>query len=175
MVSDEHPHGLYESHMIREATLLDILGVLADMDLTQRGQDELAQWRLLSDAYTKDQIAAQMLQQSRFIYAFVDEREPQRALAVAGFIPMRTGVLRTWMLATDAAWELYGLELTKATADGLQHAQETAHRIEAICLNSHHKAHRWYARIGLQKETTLTRYCTDGTDAALFVMTRSEQ
>jgi len=161
--------------LLREATLLDVLGVISQMNLTPRGQNELKQMRLLSDEYTSDQLASQNWSQSRFVYAMTTVQQPGRALCVAGFIPQRSGVLRTWMMATDEAWDYYGGDVTAYTAQGLKNALETAHRIEAICLNSHSQAHRWYARIGLQKETTLTRYCTDGSDAALFVITRSEQ
>lgn len=161
--------------LIREATLLDVIGVVSQMGLTVRGQNELKQMRLLSDEYTADQLAAQNWGQSRFVYAMTTIESPGRALAVAGFIPQRAGVLRTWMLATDEAWDYHGGDTTAYTAQGLKNALESAHRIEAICLDSHSQAQRWYARIGLRKETTLTRYCTDGSDAALFVITRSEQ
>jgi RimJ/RimL family protein N-acetyltransferase len=101
--------------------------------------------------------------------------QPGRALVVAGFIPQRIGVLQTWMLATDEAWDYYGADVTAYTAEGIRNALDGAHRIQAICLNSHEQAQRWYARIGLQKEAPLTRYCTDGSDAVMFVLTRSEQ
>jgi hypothetical protein len=159
--------------MMRHANLLDFLGVLADMDLTMRGQDELAQARrLIDESLTLDQIAALLFRQSVSTYAFTAAQAPGRALAVGGFIPERSGVLRTWMLATDEAWENYGMTLTTECAGILKEAIKKAHRIEVVCLNSRERTHRWYNRIGLQKEATLARYCTDGSDAALFVLTR---
>lgn len=161
--------------ILREATLLDTLGVMSEMQTTARGQSELKQACLLDGDYTNEQLAVRLWGCSQAAFAMSVFDQPGRALIVAGFIPQRKGVLRTWMMATDEAWAHYGADVTAYTAKGLQNALDSAHRIEAICLNSHEQAHRWYAKIGLQKEATLTRYCTDGSDAAMFVLTRSEQ
>jgi RimJ/RimL family protein N-acetyltransferase len=160
--------------LLREATLLDTLGVISQMNDTARGQAELKQARLLDGPYTDEQLAVRLWGTSQAAFAMTTFDQPGRALVVAGFIPQRIGVLQTWMLATDEAWEHYGADVTAHTAEGIKKALDRAHRIQAICLNSHEQAHRWYARIGLQKETILTRYCTDGSDAAMFVLTRSE-
>ena len=162
------------STVLRTASLLDILAVLQQQD-GPRGVEEMAQTQVLDDPATPDHIAAALFQQSVWAYAMTAVEAPARALAVAGFIRQRKGVYRTWMYALDEAWEKYAQELTAHVAGGLKDVIGAgAHRIEAICLDSRARVHRWYNRIGLQKEATLTRYCTDGTDAALFVLTRSD-
>lgn len=161
------------STVLRTANLLDILAVLQQQD-GPRGIEEMAQTQVLNDPATPDHIAAALFQQSAYGFTMTTEDAPARALAVAGFIRQRAGVYRTWMYALEEAWENYAQELTAHVADGLQEMLKRAHRIEAICLDSRPRVHRWYNRIGLQKEATLTRYCTDGTDAALFVLTRSD-
>jgi len=159
--------------VLRVANLLDILAVLQQQD-TPRGVEEMAQAQLLLGGMTPDQMAAMLFQQSSFTYTMTTEAEPARALAVAGFVRQRPGVYRTWMFALDKAWTTHGPEMTEHTAKALRDMLENAHRLEAVCLNSRERVHRWYNRIGLQKESTLTRYCSDGTDAALFVLTRSD-
>jgi hypothetical protein len=159
---------------LREATLLDLLGVILQQG-GSFGADEFAQAKLIAGDMSADAMSAMLFQQSAFIYALATEAEPGKALAVGGFLRQRAGVLRSWMFALDEAWELYPDTVTAYAAETLRNALESAHRIEAICLDSRTRVHRWYTQIGLQKETTLTRYCTDGSDAALFVLIRSEQ
>jgi hypothetical protein len=159
--------------VIRIANLLDILAVVQQQD-TPRGVEEMAQAQLITGGITPDALAADLFLRSSFTYAMTTEDAPAQALAVAGFMFQRPGVYRSWMFALDEAWEKHGTALTEHTAKALRDMLENAHRIEVICLNSRERVHRWYNRIGLQKEATLTRYCSDGTDAALFVLTRSE-
>ena len=159
---------------VREASMLDCLGVFSRLG-TDRGQTEIAQAQNIAGPYTPEKLAIMHYGASATTVAFCSMAEPGRALAVAGFIRERAGVLRTWMFATDEAWEDYGTELTMETLKGIEVALETAHRIEAICSDSRPQVHRWYARIGLTKETTLRRYMADGSDAALFVRIRSDQ
>lgn len=156
---------------VRQATLLDCLGVIASMD-TERGQTEIVQAQNIAGPMDLESLALLHYQSSEQSVAFVSMEAPGRAMAVAGFIRSRPGVLRTWMFATDRAWEEYGQELTEATANGIR--IQTAHRIEAVCSDSRPQVHRWYNRIGLEKETTLRAYMADGSDAALFVRIRGD-
>lgn len=156
---------------VRDATMLDCLGVFARLR-TERGLTEIAQAQNIAGPMDTESLAIMHYRASELAVAFCSMAEPGRALAVAGFISQRPGVLRTWMFAVDEAWEDYGAELTQATAEGI--LAQPAHRIEAICSDSRPQVHRWYSRIGLEKETTLRRYMADGSDAALFVRIRSE-
>lgn len=159
---------------VRSASMLDCLGVVAGLD-TPRGETELAQARNIAGPQSNEALAIMHYQSSIASVAFCSMEAPGRALAVAGFMQTRPGVLRTWMFATDLAWDEYGADLTAETAKGIDAAMDSAHRIEAICSDSRPQVHRWYARIGLEKETTLRRYMADGSDAALFVRIRSDQ
>lgn len=92
-----------------------------------------------------------------------------------GFIPQRKGVYSTWFLTTAAGWDRYALEVTEAAAERLSFMiAGGANRLETLCLDSRDRAHRWYTKIGLHRESTLKAYCVDGSDAAMFVMTRGD-
>jgi len=157
---------------VRPASLLDILGVAAAMCATVRGQNELKHFELLNGPPVDERFVCQLAQYSTANVALVAAKDPGRALVVAGFIPQRPGVLRTWMLATDEAWRNYGSELTTYTEVGIGVQLQKAHRIETICLDSHEQAKAWYPALGLKQEATLAKYCSDGSDAALFVRLR---
>lgn len=159
---------------IRSCMLLDLIGVLHEMAQTSRGMNELHQSMMLGGPAALDFIACDLYTRSQTLVAMVDDKNPGRALSVAGFIATGPKVLRTWMFTPDATWDGHSLELTQHTAAGIQGQLKWANRIETYCLDSHEQAKRWYARIGLHKEATLTKYCTDGSDAALFVVTRGQ-
>ncbi len=156
---------------VRTATLLDMLSVSYAMNSTERGKRELEGFQLLTGVPVNDHFLAQLSQVSFYTVALVTKENPGRALVVAGFLPQRPGVLRTWMLPTDEAWR-YGSELTAYTAAGINARLEENHRIETICPDSHVAAKAWYPKIGLKQESTLAKYCSDGSDAALFVRLR---
>jgi hypothetical protein len=157
--------------VVRSATYFDIIDVIAAMRKTERGCYDLNCFALVAGAPS----ASQLRECSVGMVALV-KREDPHALAVAGFIPQLPGVLRTWMLATDAAWLEHGAELTWYTyvGIGVQIEQGGARRIETVCPDSHTAAKAWYPRLGLKQESTLAKYCTDGSDAALFVRLRGE-
>lgn len=157
---------------VRQATLADCVHVLSAMQHTPRGQEELAQARnIMGFAPDAEKIAMLHFEASVGAFSFADGED---VLAVAGFIIQRPGVCRTWMFARDEAWERYGAELTERVRMMLDSTMDVSHRIEAVCSDSRLKVHRWYDRIGLQKETTLTRYMADGSNAALFVRIRGD-
>lgn len=162
---------------VRSATLTDILNVVCRMRTTMRGQNELKIFSLVSGPMVDDRFIAQLSQFSHDTVALVANDDPGRALVVAGFISQRPGVSRTWMLATDEAWEEHGKELTVYTERGiaLQLVLGRLHRVETICPDSHSMAKAWYPRLGLEQEATLAKYCTDGSDAALFVRLRGDK
>lgn len=160
---------------VRDASLLDCLGVIAGMT-SPREVEEIEQCRQIwGYRATPEKIASNLYFGSLTVVAMASEELPGRALTVAGFQHERPGVFRTWMFALDEAWEKHGADLTAHTARGIEEAGKVAHRIEVICSDSRPQVHRWYSRIGLQKETTLRRYMADGSDAALFVRIRSDQ
>lgn len=92
-----------------------------------------------------------------------------------GFIPQRSGVYSTWFLASTAGWDRNAADVTEAGRERCQFMLDSgAHRLETVCLADRERAHRWYTIIGLRRESTLKAYCIDGSDAAMFVMTRGD-
>ncbi len=158
---------------VRTATLLDLLSVVGSMGTTERGKMELHGFSLIAGAPMEDRFLCQLAQFSVGTVALVAKENPGRALVVAGFIPQRPGVLRTWMLPTDEVWRRYGNELTVYTEAGIAtQLEKNAHRIETVCPDSHVAAKAWYPKLGLKQESTLAKFCSDGSDAALFVRLR---
>lgn len=157
---------------VRSADFGDALRVVARMRSTERGQLELNCFALLGSPVDEESLS-ELLQNSAYTVALATKVAPGRPLVVAGFTPQRTGVFRTWMLATDEAWAEHGRELTTYTEAGIAvRLRDNAHRIETVCPDSHTRAKSWYPRLGLKQEATLAKFCTDGSDAALFVRLR---
>lgn len=159
---------------VRTARYADALHVLEAMRKTLRGQDELRAFSLISGDAVDEGFLVRLIQSSHDVVTLAPAGEPRRALAVAGFTAQRPGVSRTWMLATDEAWAEHGAEVTVYTERGisLQLAPGKLHRIETVCPDSHRIAKAWYPRLGLKQEATLAKFCSDGSDAALFVRLR---
>ena len=162
------------SSFVRSATLLDMLSVADAMRRTMRGQDELKIFSLVAGPAVDERFIAQLFQFSHDAVALVPAEDPNRALVVAGFTHQRPGVSRTWMMATDEAWEKYGRELTTYTERGIALQLAKLHRVETVCPDSHIRAKAWYPRLGLKQEATLAKFCSDGSDAALFVRLRGD-
>lgn len=161
--------------VVRVATLRDILDVAAAMRATERGSYDLECFAQVTGSPVDDRFVSQLGQYSMSTVALVEQKLQNVALVVAGFIQQRPGVLRTWMLATAPAWREHGAELTRYTALGIAAQLDYgARRIETICPDSHTAAKAWYPRLGLKQESTLAKYCTDGSDAALFVRLRGD-
>lgn len=162
--------------IVRAATLRDTIDVIANMRLTMRGQNELRVVENVTGLTVDERFIAALGQHSIGTVALIKAKDTESpALVVAGFIPLRPGVLRTWMLATDEAWDKYGGELTVYTERGIALQLNGARRIETICPDSHELAKAWYPRLGLKQEATLAKYCSDGSDAALFVRVRGDE
>jgi hypothetical protein len=159
---------------VRPATLLDMLGVATAMRQTLRGQNELKTWEIINGPVVDERFIAQLFSFSQNAVALVPKENPGRAMVCAGFLPQRPGVLRTWMLATDEAWRGYATELTTYTKLGIVNQLAGAHRIETWCPDSHTAAKAWYPSVGLKQEATLAKYCSDGSDAAVFVALRGK-
>lgn len=95
-------------------------------------------------------------------------------LVVGGYIPNRTGVYASWFLATVAAWDFYGKDVTEMTRARIEFMLSNgAHRIETVCLAKRKLAQRWYRHLGLHLESIMTGFCIDGSDAAMYVTTRA--
>lgn len=107
-------------------------------------------------------------------WAFVDDAD--HAIAVGGYVPFSTTTYRIWMLPTARGWRDYGKAITAMAAQQNKVMLDSgAQRLETVCLSSRERAHRWYTTIGMHRESTLKRYCIDGSDAAMFVQLNGVQ
>lgn len=153
--------------MIRHAfNLMHALKVLVDLRA-----DEWDQIVKMGGAHDIDSLATWAYNVPGQKWAYTDSAD--RTLMIGGFIPQRSGVYISWFLATDYAWNNHARELTLEAIDRKAFMFDGgAHRIETVCLSSRSAAHIWYGKVGSTYESTMKSYCTDGSDAMLFVETR---
>jgi hypothetical protein len=98
-----------------------------------------------------------------------------KTLMVGGLIPQREGVYQSWFLATNHAWKNHAKELTVEAIELKEIIfRDGAHRVETVCLASRSAALVWYQKVGLTFESTMKSYCTDGSDAVMYVDTRPQ-
>lgn len=118
--------------------------------------------------YDADDVAAAARFYNGIHFVAHDGVEP---IAVGGFIRQRPGVFRTWFYAPDNVWAPYAGDLTALVARVIQDtlASKLAHRIETVTLADRSQARAWYARLGLEFESTLRGYGTHGEDAVMYV------
>lgn len=90
--------------------------------------------------------------------------------AVAGFLPLRPGVMQAWAAATMAGWDQHWRTMTKETIRRMNYLFSVGtHRIETTALASRLKAHHWYTHgLGMTQEGVQAAYCANGEDAITF-------
>ena len=155
---------------ITNTQLVDILIVCRDLP-----QDEIDQIEAFSGSRFDPQYMAVDIMSGagpRWTCKIAETGEP---IVVAGFDQIGANIWRSFMLATNQAWEKYGGEVTKHARDtvdqlvrGRQHI-----RLETICLEEREKARAWYPQIGLEYEATLAGYGTKGQSAVLYTKIQS--
>lgn len=155
---------------LRELSIDNLLTVCRDLPA-----DEIDVFgKLSSTAFNPTSFAVWALGAPGFNYILHNGDEP---LAAAGFLPQRTGVYRTWMLARDLAWSPYGGEVTRIVRNAIRDilAEGVAHRVETVTLADRERARDWYSKIGLQFETTHRKYGINGEDAVMYVALRGAE
>lgn len=94
-------------------------------------------------------------------------------VAIGGFERIRSGVYRSWFIAKQTAFELYGREITAICARSIRTLLEDgAHRVETVSLLNRDYAHRWYEAIGLTRESESPGYGINGETAVTYVRLR---
>lgn len=92
-------------------------------------------------------------------------------ICVGGFVPMRRGVWRDFMLTTPTAWNEHWFAVTRIcrrAMDAMLNSGQ-AHRLECITLaNRRPEVYNWYRVLGYNREATMYGYYANGADAALF-------
>lgn len=136
--------------------------------------DEIAQIEaFLGSSFDVDGIAISMYNSAGPKWT-IREIETGEPLVVGGFI--QTGATRwqTFFLATQRAWDQYGGEVTKHSAETLKKVVEDQEniRIETYCLARRKLACEWYEKIGLTYEATLRGYGVCGESAVLYTLVK---
>lgn len=150
----------------KNLSLIDVLLVCRDLR-----EDEWDQIVKIGGERNDDAVADWAYNCNGPKWAYTDSAG--KTLLVGGFLPQRAGVFTSWFLATDYAWKNHARELTMEAIERKAFMfAGGAHRIETVCLASRVTAHTWYEKVGSRYESTLKGYCTDGSDAMMFVETR---
>jgi len=150
---------------ITNTQLVDILVVSRDLPQDEIDQIEAFSGNLFDPQYMAVEIMSGV--GPRWTCKVKETGEP---IVVAGFDQIGPNIWRSFMLATNQAWEKYGVEVThyaRDTVDELVRGQQHI-RLETICLEEREKARAWYPQIGLKYEATLAGYGTKGQSAVLY-------
>lgn len=148
-------------------TLPDLVRVCRELP-----EDEQDLWYRMSGVkYVADNIAMTMFRCPGFHWIAHDGERP---VAAGGFVKQREGVFRTWLCATELAWDPHGRDLTRILRKGIKEiiTRGIAHRVETVTLLEKKRAWDWYPAIGLQHEATLHGYGINGEDAVVYVALR---
>ena len=154
---------------ITDVTLVDLLVVCQGLP-----QDEIDQIEAFTgNAYDPEQIAVQTYS-SNGIKWTCRIKETAEPIVVAGFFQVGVSTWRSFMLASDLAWDEYGMEVTlhsRAAVKNLIRGEQHI-RLETICLAGRDKALEWYPKIGLEYESTMPGYGVNGESAVLYTATQ---
>lgn len=151
---------------LRDLTLGDVLFTCCHLR-----DDDWDQIVKMGGAYDIDKLVVTCMTLPGPKWCYVDEVvNPDNALVVGGFVPIRAGVYGSWFLVTKQGWGIYGRDVTEMAAERIRFMLANgAHRIETVCLASRKLAQRWYSTIGLTQESTQKGACVDGSDAVMYV------
>lgn len=155
-----------------ETTLVDLLMVCDDLPVSEIQQIEA----FSGSAFDSEATALQVMSMTGHRWTCYDlaSSEP---LVVAGFNRIGATIWRSFMLATNKAWDEHGVEITlhcrRAVKDLMRGQQHI--RLETMCLQSRTKARNWYPSIGLEYESTLPAYGANGETAVLYVKTQGSK
>jgi len=157
---------------VRDTRLVDILVVTNDLP-----QDEIEQIEAFSGGVFDPQNMAVQIMSMGGVKWTCYEKETGEPLVVAGFVQIGATLFRSFMLASNKAWDEHGLEVTlhcrRAVKNLVQGKQNI--RLETLCLASRDKARKWYPAIGLEYESTMPAYGATGETAVLYTKTQGSK
>jgi len=157
---------------VRDTRLVDILVVTNDLP-----QDEIEQIEAFSGGVFDPQNMAVQIMSMGGVKWTCYEKETGEPLVVAGFVQIGATLFRSFMLASNKAWDEHGLEVTlhcrRAVKNLVQGKQNI--RLETLCLASRDKARKWYPAIGLEYESTMPAYGAAGETAVLYTKTQGSK
>lgn len=157
-----------------DATLLDCIKVCYDLPESEQQQITA----LGGGAFDPEREAVKLFNAPELFKfcAIVDAGQDDTALAVGGYVPLRQGVYRSYMLATNKAWAEYGRQVTVTVRRIMREMlKEHAHRLETVALANRYDACKWYSSLGMRCEGTLAGYGVGGEDAVVYAITRSKE
>lgn len=154
--------------ILTEVTIVDLLTVCMSLP-----EDEIKQIEAFTgNAFDPEQTAVDIFVSGGMKWTCRVE-ETGEPLVVAGYSQVGVNVWRSFMLASEHAWEEFGgevshhvIEVMALVAQGKEHI-----RLETICLSTRKLAQRWYKRIGLTLESKMQSYGVGGEDAVMYVKT----
>lgn len=89
-------------------------------------------------------------------------------VVMGGLQMVRPGVMRSWMSGTDE-WPSVVREVTRTCRQILMYVfQEDIHRVECVSGEWCKNAHRWYRLLGLELESAMPGYGSDGSTFLMF-------
>lgn len=146
-------------------TLRELIAICAEMR-----QDEIEQWVALVDPEPFDFERAANYCYSLPGVKFTVFGSQNNALVVGGFFPMQNGVMRSWMVGTQAAWDSHWRSITEASRFVMDCLIEDGNRrLETLALSSRTLTGKWYTKgLGMQVEGVMRQYGHGGEDVTIY-------
>lgn len=132
-------------------------------------EEQEAYYELTGANFIPDNVAAQLWVEGGERWAFINRHH--ETIAVGGYTPCGFYAYQSWFMATPAAWEQHGRELTDAVRDVIagMRAREGVRRLVTTTLASRTKVRAWYERLGLTYESTACKTSASGYDVVTYV------
>lgn len=151
--------------MIRPAFIHDVLYVCRHMDPVERAEREA----IYGPDFDVDDYAIALYQRGTAHASVGADGLPRY---IGGFIPLHAGVYTTWMVHTGR-WRSAVREALEVCTRALEALlADAAHRVEIHCSAANTRAHRFYRRLGFERESIQRAYGADGSDFITFVRLR---
>lgn len=147
-----------------EPTLLDLLHICLRLR-----DDERRQYEVLRECdYHPDEAAALFAVKSGPKFVLRDAQGVP--YCAGGYEFVGPGVMQSWMIGTDAAWETHSLTITRAARRVIDTLFEhtACYRVQTNCLASREQAMAWYGALGLKLEQVLDGFASNGEALACF-------
>lgn len=146
-------------------TLRDLIILCAQMRA-----DEIEQWLALVDPEPFDFERA-----AHWCYGLPGVKfslfgADSQLLVAGGYFPMGNGIMRSWMVGTQASWDQYWRTITEATNFFMECLLEDGYRrLETYALSSRELTGKWYTKgCKMQAEGVLRAYGNGGENVTVY-------
>lgn len=146
-------------------TLRELIAICARMR-----EDEIQQWVALVDPEPFDFERAAHYCYSLPGVKFTVMGPNQEPLVAGGYFPMQNGVLRSWMVGTQDAWDAHWRSITEASRFVMDCLLDDGNRrLETLALSSRVLTGKWYTKgLGMQVEGVMRCYGHNGEDVTVY-------